>query len=253
MEAVMTPSTSRILLVDDDATFRQGLRASLKTRGYDADIARNAEEALEYVRQRPVDIVLLDINMPGIGGVEACRRIRAAAPQAGILMVTVRDTADDKVLALEAGADDYVTKPFQLRELIARLRAVLRRTAPDGRIQIPVLRVGKLELELEHRTLRKAGKEVHLSPTEFELLALLMQHLGVPLTHARILRTIWGPDYGEATEYLRSYVKALRKKIEDDPAHPEYILTEPWVGYRLRDPSDRDAIQPSFHADAERD
>jgi two-component system KDP operon response regulator KdpE len=128
----MSQSTSSILVVDDDPTFRQGLRASLKTSGYDVDTARNGEQALEYIRQRPVDVVLLDINMPGMGGVEACRRIRAAAPQAGILMLTVRDTEDDKVLALEAGADDYVTKPFQLRELIARLHAVLRRTGVEG-------------------------------------------------------------------------------------------------------------------------
>jgi two-component system, OmpR family, KDP operon response regulator KdpE len=140
----MSQSTSSILVVDDDPTFRQGLRASLKTSGYDVDVARNAEQALEYVRQRPVDVVLLDINMPGIGGVEACRRIRAAAPLAGILMLTVRDAEDDKVLALEAGADDYVTKPFRLRELIARLHAVLRRTGIEGRAQTPVLRAGKL-------------------------------------------------------------------------------------------------------------
>jgi two-component system, OmpR family, KDP operon response regulator KdpE len=240
---------SSILVVDDDPTFRQGLRVSLKSSGYDVDVARNAEQALEYVRQRPVDIVLLDINMPGIGGVEACRRIRAAAPQAGILMLTVRDTEDDKVLALEAGADDYVTKPFRLRELIARLHAVLRRTGVEGRAQTPVLRAGKLELELEHRTLRKAGKEIHLYPKEFELLALLMQHQNVPVTHAKILRTIWGPEYGDKAEHLRSYVKTLRKKIEDDPAHPEYILTEPWVGYRFRDPSDPDTTPPSFDKD----
>jgi two-component system KDP operon response regulator KdpE len=245
----MSQSTSSVLVVDDDPTFRQGLRASLKTSGYDVDTARNGEQALEYIRQRPVDVVLLDINMPGIGGVEACRRIRAAAPQAGILMLTARDTQDDKVLALEAGADDYVTKPFQLRELIARLHAVLRRTGVEGRAQTPVLRAGKLELELEHRTLRKAGKEIRLYPKEFELLALLMQHQDVPVTHAKILRTIWGPEYGDEPEYLRSYVKTLRKKIEDDPAHPEYILTEPWVGYRFRDPSDPDTAPSSFDED----
>jgi len=249
----MSQSTTNILVVDDDPTFRQGLRASLRTSGYDVDTARNAEEALRYVRQRPVDIVLLDINMPGLGGVEACRRIRAAAPQAGILMLTVRDTEDDKVRALEAGADDYVTKPFRLRELVARLRAVLRRAGAEGTTQNPVLRVGKLELELEHRTLRKAGKQVHLSPKEFELLALLMQHQNVPVTHARILRTIWGPEYGDEPEYLRSYVKTLRKKIEDDPSHPEYIVTEPWIGYRFRDPSDPDATLPSIEGDDESD
>jgi two-component system KDP operon response regulator KdpE len=229
MEATVSESTSSILVVDDDSKFRQGLRAPLRTSGYDVDIARNAGDALEYVRQRPVDVVLLDINMPGTGGVEACRRIRAAAPRVGIIMLTVRDTEDDKVLALEAGADDYVTKPFRLRELIARLRSVLRRAGVDGIAQIPVLRVGGLELELEHRRLRKAGKEVHLSPKEFELLALLMKHQNIPVSHAKILRTIWGPEYGDDPEYLRSYVKTLRRKIEDDPTHPEYIQTEPWL------------------------
>jgi two-component system KDP operon response regulator KdpE len=162
---------------------------------------------------------------------------------------STRDTEDDKVLALEAGADDYVTKPFRLRELIARLHAVLRRTGVEGRAQAPVLRAGKLELDLEHRKLRKAEKEIRLYPKEFELLALLMQHQNVPVRHAKILRTIWGPEYGDEPEYLRSYVKTLRKKIEDDPAHPEYILTEPWVGYRFRDPSDPDTAPPSFDED----
>jgi two-component system KDP operon response regulator KdpE len=241
----MSPATVSILVVDDDPTFRQGLRASLRTSGYSVDTARNAGEALEYVRERPVDVVLLDINMPGIGGVEACRRIRAVAPQVGIIMLTVRDTEDDKVHALEAGADDYVTKPFRFRELVARLRAVRRRIGSERAPETPVLRSGDLELELEGRTLRKAGREIHLSPKEFELLEFLMQHKGIPLTHARILRTIWGPEYGNEPDYLRSYVKTLRKKIEDDPGRPEFILTEPWVGYRFSDPDEPDA-SPSF-------
>jgi two-component system KDP operon response regulator KdpE len=249
----MSPPTISVLVVDDDPAFRLGLRASLKTSGYCTDVVRNAEEALEYVRERPVDIVLLDINMPGMGGVEACRRIRAAAPQAGIIMLTVRDTEDDKVLALEAGADDYVTKPFHFRELVARLRSVLRRIGAEGAPLPPVLRAGDLELVLEHRTLRKAGRIIHLSPKEFELLAFLMQHKNIPVVHARILRTIWGPEYGDEPDYLRSYVKTLRKKIEDDPAHPEYILTEPWVGYRFRDPSDAEPVPASAADDAEID
>ena len=239
----MSPSTINVLVVDDDPAFRQGLRASLKSCGYSVDTARNAEEALEYVRERPVDIVLLDTNMPGIGGVEACGRIRAAAPQAGIVMLTVRDSEDDKVLALEAGADDYVTKPFHLRELIARLRSVLRRTGGEGSPPPPVIHAGDLELDLERRSLRKAGKIIHLSPKEFELLSFLIQHQNVPITHARILRTIWGPEYGEEPDYLRSYVKTLRKKIEDDPACPRYLITEPWIGYRFCDPSDPDAVR----------
>jgi two-component system KDP operon response regulator KdpE len=242
----MSPAATNVLLVDDDPAFRLGLRASLKTGAYLVETARNAEEALEYIREHPVDVVLLDINMPGMGGLEACRRIRTAAPQAGIVMLTVRDTEDDKVLALEAGADDYVTKPFHFRELLARLRSVLRRTGVEGSPPPPVLRAGDLELDLEHRALRKAKRIIHLSPKEFELLAFLMRHKNVPIIHAKILRTIWGPEYGDEPDYLRSYVKTLRKKIEDDPAHPEYILTEPWVGYRFRDPSDPESAAPTF-------
>jgi len=247
----MPPAITSVLIVDDEPAFRQGLRASLKASGFSPETVRNAEEALEYVRQQPVDIVLLDINMPGMGGVEACRRIRAAAPQAGIVMLTIRDTEDDKVLALEAGADDFVTKPFRLRELVARVRAVLRRTGAEAPPQAPLLEIGELELNLEHRAFRKAERDIHLSPKEFELLAFLMQNKNVPLTHAKILRTIWGPEYGDEPDYLRSYVKTLRKKIEDDPAHPVYILTEPWVGYRFRDPSDPEAAPPSPESDGD--
>jgi two-component system, OmpR family, KDP operon response regulator KdpE len=242
MGVTMSLQAASVLVVDDDPAFRQGLRTALKTSGYCADVVRNAEEALAYVRERPVDIVLLDINMPGLDGVEACRRIRAVAPQTAIVMLTVRDTEGDKVLALDAGADDYVTKPFHLRELNARLRALLRRTGAEWPPLSPVLQAGDLELDLERRTLRKAGSTIHLSPKEFDLLAFLMQHKNIPVTHARILRTIWGPEYGNESEYLRSYIKALRRKIEDDPTHPQYILTEPWLGYRFRDPADYNAV-----------
>jgi two-component system KDP operon response regulator KdpE len=241
MEATTNQSSINILIVDDDPTFRDGLRASLKSMGYSADTARNAEEALAYVHERRVGLVLLDINMPGMGGVDACRRIRTAAPQAGIVMLTVRDTEDDRVLALEAGADDYVTKPFRLRELLARMRAVLRRTGGDGGAHPAVLRAGELELDVERRLLRKAGREIHLSPKEYDLLVFLMEHRNIPLTHARILRTLWGPEYGTEAEYLRTYIKNLRKKLEDNPGVPEYLVTEPWVGYRFRDPADPDA------------
>jgi two-component system, OmpR family, KDP operon response regulator KdpE len=250
MDVTLSIPVASILLVDDDPAFRKGLAASLKAGGYSVGLARNAEEAMHYVRERPVDIVLLDINMPEIGGVEACHRIRAIAPRSGIIMLTVRDAEDDKVQALEAGADDYVTKPFRLRELMARLRAVLRRTGADAVMHAPVVRVGELELELEHRVLRKAGEEIHLSPKEFELLAFLMRHKDVPVTHARLLRAVWGPEHGNEADYLRSYVKTLRKKIEDDPSRPAYILTEPWVGYRMRDPADLDSSCPDPTSDS---
>ena len=161
-------------------------------------------------------------------------------PDLGIIMVTVRDAEKDIVRALDAGADDYITKPFRFGELVARMRAVLRRR---GSADVPAaLQAGNLEIDFERRVLRRAGKVVHLTPTEFELLALLMKNQGMPLTHATLLNSIWGPEYREQLEYLRSYVRALRKKIEDDPSRPKYILTEPWLGYRFHNPSQNDAI-----------
>jgi len=151
-------------------------------------------------------------------------------------MVTVRDKEDDKVQSLEAGADHHMTGPSRLRELIARIQAALYRTGADAGLPAPVVRVGDLELEMGHRILRKAGREIHLSPKEFELLAFLMQHKDIPITHARLLRAVWGCEYGSEPDYLRSYVKMLRKKIEDDQGRPEYILTEPGGGYCMRDP-----------------
>lgn len=232
---------ANVLVVDDEASLRKTLRTSLIASGFAVEEARSGEEALGAVQKRLFDVVLLDINMPGAGGIDTCRKIRTLAPQIGIIMVTVRDSENDKVYALEAGADDYVTKPFRLRELIARLRAVLRRVHLHEASAPEMLEAGNLEIDLKRRTLRRGGERVHLSPKEFELLAYLMQNQGIPLTHTRLLRSLWGPEYGNELEYLRSYVKALRKKIETDPANPQYILTEPWVGYRFRNPADPDA------------
>ena len=238
-----------VLVVDDEPSLRKALRSSLAASGFTVEEARNGEEAVGSVQQHPFDLVLLDINMPGISGIDACRRIRGISPRAGIVMVTVRDLEDDKVRALEAGADDYVTKPFKLRELIARLRAVLRRVRVQDAVEPVVIEAGSLKMNLEQRLLWRNEAEVHLSPKEFDLLSFLMKNRGAPLTHVKLLRTIWGPEYGNELEYLRSYVRMLRKKIEPDPANPEYILTEPWVGYRFRDPSDPDS--PSVVADDE--
>jgi two-component system KDP operon response regulator KdpE len=232
----MPPPSGSVLVVDDEAFLRRTLRSSLTAGGFKVEEARSGEEAVTSVQQHSVDVVLLDVNMPGMGGLEACRRIRAAKPNAGIVMVTVRDAEDDKVNALDAGADDYITKPFQLRELIARLRAVLRRTRSVGATEEAVLRAGDLEVNLQQRTLQRSGKAIRLSPKEFDLLALMMRNKDLPLTHVKLLRAIWGPEYGNELEYLRTYVRMLRKKIEDDPANPEYIVTEPWVGYRFCEP-----------------
>jgi two-component system KDP operon response regulator KdpE len=234
----MNSKRVRVLVVDDEPAMRRVLRATLSASGFAIAEARNGEEAIESVLQKPVDVVLLDSNMPGMGGVETCRRIRALVPRAGIVMITIRDTEDDKIEALEAGADDYVTKPFPVRELIARLRAVLRRIRVECAEGDPVLRAGKLELDVAHRRLRRDGKEVRLSPTEFELLRYLMQHQDVAIEHTRLLQAVWGPEYGHELEYLRAYVRLLRKKIEEDPAQPRYLVTEPWLGYRFRGSSD---------------
>jgi len=237
----MSSPQSSVLVVDDEPALRKALRTSLIASGFAVEEARDGEEALLSARRHPFDLVLLDINMPGINGIDACRRMRGLSPHAGIIMITVRDFEDDKVRALEAGADDYVTKPFKLRELTARLRAVLRRTRVAGAVQLSVLQAGKLKIDLDRRLLWRSDEEVHLSPTEFDLLAFMMKNMGAPLTHVKLLRTIWGPEYGGELEYLRSYVRMLRRKIEDDPARPEYIQTEPWVGYRFRNPSDPDS------------
>jgi two-component system KDP operon response regulator KdpE len=188
---------------------------------------------------------LLDVNMPGMSGVEACRQIRALAPGTGIVMVTVRDAEEDKVRALDAGADDYVTKPFRFRELVARMGAVLRRTQTSG-VEPGIFRAGDLKLDVERRLLWKRDEEIRLSPKEIDLLSFFMKNQNAPLTHVRLLRAVWGAEYGGEVEYLRTYVRMLRKKIEDDPARPRYLMTEAWVGYRFRNPSDS---EPAATAD----
>jgi two-component system KDP operon response regulator KdpE len=227
-----------VLIVDDEALLRKTLRTSLTASGFAVGEARNGEEAVATIQSHPFDLILLDINMPGIGGIEACRRIRDTSPHAGIVMITVRDFDDDKVRGLEAGADDYVTKPLKLRELTARLRAVLRRTGLQAAAKSVILEIGDLKTDFERRLFWRDNEEIHLSPKEFDLLAFLMKNAGFPVTHVKLLRSIWGPEYGGELEYLRSYIRMLRKKIEDDPENPRYILTEPWLGYRFHDPSD---------------
>jgi two-component system, OmpR family, KDP operon response regulator KdpE len=234
----LKPKPVRVLVADDEPAMRRSICASLGPNGYIVEEVRNGEEAVMAVRENPPDIVLLDLSMPGIGGIEACRRIRGAVPGVGIVVITVCDSEEDTVEALEAGADDYVTKPFRGRELLARLGALLRRARGDETADSAVIRIGKLELDLRHRILRKSGVEIHLSPIEFSLLRYFMENRGVPLDHSRLLRTVWGPEYGHELEYLRTYIRLVRRKIEDDPTRPEYITTEPWLGYRFRDPSD---------------
>jgi two-component system, OmpR family, KDP operon response regulator KdpE len=229
-----------VLVVDDEPALRKTICTSLTASGYAVEEAETGPGAVNAAEHRTFDLVLLDVNMPGISGIDACRQIRAVAPRTAIIMVTVRDAEEDKVRALEAGADDYVTKPFRFRELIARMGAVLRRTRADVSEEPQILQAGDLRMDLERRLLWKAGTQVRLSPKEFDLLSFLMKSQGVPLTHVNLLRGVWGSEYGNELEYLRTYVRMLRKKIEEDPARPKYLLTEPWVGYRFLNPADPD-------------
>lgn len=226
-------NSAKVLIVDDEPQIRRVMRTTLATQGYTIVEARSGEEALEKMREESPDLVLLDINMPGIGGLEACREIRARA-DVPVIMLTVRNTERDKVSALDAGADDYVVKPFGIDELLARIRAALRRASPSRPVAPFV--APDLEIDFERRKVTVKGQPVRLTPKEFELLRHLVAHAGKPIPHRRLLQAVWGPDYGEETEYLRVFVNQLRKKIEPDPSHPRYICTEPWVGYRFEAP-----------------
>jgi len=224
-----------VLIVEDDTGIRQSLFETLTALGFVIGEAGNGEEALLRLRMIDYDAVLLDINMPGIGGIETCRRICCSYPHVPIIMLTVRDEEDDKVEALDAGADDYVTKPFQIRELTARLRSAIRRSRALAVPSNSPVVIGSLMLDPERRRVEKMGQEVRLTPKEFEMLRYLMENPGRPLPHNRLLTSIWGLEYGNEREYLRVLISQLRKKIEDDPARPAYILTESHVGYRFRE------------------
>ena len=229
----MSQTHGKILIVDDESSIRRALHSTLHGMGFEVDQASTGEEALDLVRASEYDVVLLDINMPGIGGVRACREIRRSLPRLGILMLTVRDSEDDKVAALDAGADDYITKPFHIRELAARIRAAVRRSSSFHSDPDAVIQIGNIELDPARRLVRKAGEPVHLTPKEFDLMRYLMAHAGLPMTHVRLLRAVWGPEYGGELEYLRTFIRQLRKKLEEDPAEPLYLLTDSHLGYRF--------------------
>lgn len=231
----MSPLQSRVLLVDDEPSVRRALHATLSTLGFDIEEASGGEQALSFVRTERYDAVLLDINMPGMGGIEACRAIRRLFPRLPIVMLTVRDNEDDKIEALDAGADDYVTKPFHVGELMARVRAAVRRSQATQDDYYAVITIGDVELDPDRRLVRKSGNIIHLTPKEFDLLRFLMWHAGKPLTHANLLNSVWGSEYGEELEYLRTFVHQLRKKLEDNPSSPEYIVTDSHIGYRFMD------------------
>jgi two-component system KDP operon response regulator KdpE len=218
-------------VVDDEPQIRRIMRTTLTSAGYEVDDAKTGEEALLKVREFRPDLVLLDINMPGMGGLAACRAMRKDANLA-IIMLTVHNTEAAKVETLDAGADDFVTKPFSTPELMARIRAALRRL-PVPQSAASRLHTGELTIDFTARTVTNGTATTHLTPKELDLLRYLTQHANEAVPHRELLQAVWGPDYGDQVEYLRVFIKSLRKKIEPNPDHPQYITTEPWVGYRF--------------------
>jgi len=225
-------SAGKILVVDDDPQIRRVMKATLVGHNYEVMEARTGEDALAALPDGMPNLVLLDMNMPGMGGLETCRAIRGGS-DIPVIILSVRNSEKDKVAALDAGADDYVTKPFSIEELLARIRAALRRSpsSPEGGPR--TYSSTELEIDFETRRVRAHGKEVRLTPKEFELLRYLVTHAGRPVTHRELLQAVWGPDYGDEPEYLRVFINQVRKKIEANPAQPKHIVTEPWVGYRF--------------------
>jgi two-component system KDP operon response regulator KdpE len=228
--------TASILVVDDEPQLRRVLKAALTKQGYIVGDVRSGEAALEKLREERFDLVLLDRNMPGMGGVEACQTIRERS-DIGIIMLTVRKSEPERIEALDAGADDYITKPFSMPELLARIRANLRRAPLSPRQGSNLIAFDEVEVDLASHHLSIQGRDVRLTPKQFEVLNYLIANPNVSIPHAKILQTVWGPDYGDEVEYLHVVVNQLRKKIEPDPSKPRYILTEPWFGYRFQMPS----------------
>jgi two-component system KDP operon response regulator KdpE len=236
----MSGLPGKVLIVDDEPSIRRALRTTFGTLGFDIAEAVTGEQAIPLLRASNFDAVLLDINMPGMGGIQTCREIRRQFPHLAVLMLTVRNEEDDKVEALEAGADDYVTKPFPIRELVARVRAAVRRSQNSpvnmgAVIKDAVITIGQITLDPARRLVQKNGAAVRLTPKEFDLLHHLMKNAGLPMMHARLLSQVWGPEYGNELEYLRTFMRQLRKKLEDDAAHPTYLLTDSHIGYRFRE------------------
>ena len=234
----MDRQPDKVLVVEDDVALRRSLRSALSIVGFDVGEAGNGEEALMRLRMIDYDAVLLDINMPGMGGMETCSHIRRIFTRLPILILTVRDSEDDKVQALESGADDYITKPFQVRELTARLRAAVRRYhAPEVPAELPI-QIGDLALDSLRHEVWKAGSRIHLTPHEFEALKLLMSNAGRPVPHARFHAILRPSDVISDRAYLRVLIRQLRKKLDDDPTSPTYIETDGFIGYRFREALD---------------
>ena len=223
---------SRILLVDDEAAIQKSVGPLLRSKGYDVEVAGSGLEGLQSFEARTPDLIVLDLGLPDIEGTEVCRRIRTRS-QVPIIVLSARSAEPDKVNALELGADDYVTKPFGAEELVARIRVALRRVASSEPVDTGVFRAGSLTIDYDRRRVLRDGSEIRLTPKEFELLSLLARNHDRVLTHRAILKQVWGPNAVEQPEHLWTLVAQLRKKIEPDASKPRYIVSEPWVGYRL--------------------
>jgi two-component system KDP operon response regulator KdpE len=224
----------KVLVVDDEPKIRMFIRANLEARGYEVYLAQDGIEAVEMTGRVVPDVIVLDLNMPRMDGIEACRRIREWA-DTPIIILSVREDEKDKVRALDEGADDYVTKPFGIEELLARIRVALRRSAGTTPAA-PVFTAADLEVDFSKHVVKRRGQIVKLTRTEYELLAYLVSNCGKVLTHKELLHNVWGPEYGEESEYVRVFIRQLRSKIEDDPSNPKFIVTEPRIGYRLVKP-----------------
>lgn len=222
----------RVLIVDDEPQIRRVLRLTLTAQGFDVRAAADGEAALDLLHDWHPDLVITDLNMPDVDGLEVTRRIRRES-RVPIIVLSVKGEEPTKVAALDAGADDYVTKPFGMNELSARIRAAFRRVGDEGESDASTIAVGDFAIDVASRRVAVNGREVHLTPKEFDLLVHFARHAGKVLTHHALLGAVWGSEYVEQTEYLRVFVGQLRKKIETEPASPRYLLTEPWVGYRF--------------------
>jgi two-component system, OmpR family, KDP operon response regulator KdpE len=221
---------SRVLVVDDEPQIRRALGINLRARGYHVDLAPDGERALDLAARNHPDVVVLDLGLPGIDGVDVIRGLRGWS-QVPIVVLSVRDAERDKVAALDAGADDYVTKPFGMDELLARLRAALRRTAPAD--EEALVETKDFTIDLAAKKVRRNGDEVRLTPTEWHLLEVLVRNRGRLVAQRQLLQEVWGPQYHDETNYLRVFMAQLRRKLEPEPAHPRYFITEPGMGYRF--------------------
>ncbi|HTC65139.1 MAG TPA: response regulator transcription factor [Candidatus Saccharimonadales bacterium] len=227
-------SEGRILAVDDESQIRRVVRTTLTSNGYEVTEAVNGEDALRLVRSSEFDLVLLDMNMPEKSGLETCREIRAFGSNPAIIMVTVRDSETDKVEALDAGADGYVTKPFGISELLARIRSVLRRTVESPNLPAAHLKLGAADIDFEGRYVLTGSERVRLTPKELDLLSYMATHPNRTITHRELLKAVWGSEHGHDQQYLHVFVNRLRNKLEISPKSPKFLITEPWVGYRLQ-------------------